>query len=80
MQYIVIKSFNDMGTYKQIGDYVVADDGRAAKLRRMGLIGGQFKDIKSFEEVKDIKPFEEVKKQKTKEKTIEKTKNIKSKK
>ncbi|MDD3899062.1 MAG: hypothetical protein PHE82_08970, partial [Syntrophomonadaceae bacterium] len=54
MKYIVIKQFSDMGTPKQPGDYVEADDTRAAKLRRMGLIGGRYElpiqtvDIKEY--------------------------------
>lgn len=42
MKYIVVKPFVDLGVFKQPGDYVEADDTRAAKLRAMGLIGGQY--------------------------------------
>ena len=42
MQYIVIKPFQDITGFKQVGDPVELDDWRAAKLRRMGLIGGRY--------------------------------------
>ncbi len=40
MQYIVIKPFQDITGFKKIGDPVELSDHRAAKLRRIGLIGG----------------------------------------
>lgn len=42
MQYIVIKPFQDITGFKQVGDSVELDAWRAAKLRRMGLIGGRY--------------------------------------
>ena len=42
MQYIVLKPFQDVTGFKQTGDPVELDDWRAAKLRRMGLIGGRY--------------------------------------
>lgn len=42
MQYLVIKPFQDITGFKQTGDHVELDDNRAAKLRRMGLIGGRY--------------------------------------
>ena len=42
MQYIVLKPFQDVTGFKQAGDPVELDDWRAAKLRRMGLIGGRY--------------------------------------
>ena len=43
MKYIVIKAFNDGLTgFKEVGSYIELDDWRAAKLRRMGLIGGRY--------------------------------------
>lgn len=42
MKYIVIKPFQDLTGFKQAGDPVELDDWRAAKLRRMGLIGGRY--------------------------------------
>lgn len=41
MLYVVIKAFQDITGFKQVGDSVELDDYRAAKLRRMGLIGGR---------------------------------------
>jgi hypothetical protein len=43
MKYIVIKAFNDGLTgFKAVGSSIELDDWRAAKLRRMGLIGGRY--------------------------------------
>ena len=42
MQYIVVKPFQDITGFKQTGDPVELDDWRAARLRRMGLIGGRY--------------------------------------
>ena len=43
MKYIVIKAFNDDLTgFKAVGSSIELDDWRAAKLRRMGLIGGRY--------------------------------------
>ena len=42
MQYIVVKPFQDITGFKQTGDPVELDEWRAAKLRRMGLIGGRY--------------------------------------
>lgn len=42
MKYTVIKPFKDLTGFKQAGDPVELDDWRAAKLRRMGLIGGRY--------------------------------------
>lgn len=42
MQYTVIKPFQDISGYKEIGSSIELDDWRAAKLRRMGLIGGRY--------------------------------------
>jgi len=43
MKYIVIKAFNDGLTgFKDVGSSIELDDWRAAKLRRMGLIGGRY--------------------------------------
>ena len=43
MEYIVIKAFNDGLTgFKEVGSYIELDDWRAARLRRMGLIGGRY--------------------------------------
>lgn len=42
MKYTVIKPFQDLTGFKQAGDPVELDDWRAAKLRRMGLIGGRY--------------------------------------
>ena len=43
MKYIVIKAFNDGLTgFKDVGSPIELDDWRAAKLRRMGLIGGRY--------------------------------------
>jgi len=42
MKYTVIKPFQDLTGFKQVGDPVELDDWRAAKLRRMGLIGGRY--------------------------------------
>ena len=42
MIYIVTKPFQDITGFKQVGDPVELDDGRAAKLRRMGLIAGRY--------------------------------------
>jgi hypothetical protein len=42
MRYIVTQPFNDLGTFRCPGDFVDADDARAAKLRAMGLIGGAY--------------------------------------
>jgi len=42
VQYIVLKPFQDVTGFKQAGDPVELDDWRAAKLRRMGLIGGRY--------------------------------------
>lgn len=45
MKYIVIRSFNDGLTgFKEVGSYIELDDWRAAKLRRMGLIGGRYEE------------------------------------
>ncbi len=45
MKYKVIRAFNDGLTgFKQVGDPVELDDWRAAKLRRMGLIGGRYEE------------------------------------
>jgi hypothetical protein len=42
MEYKVIKPFRDIdGSFKMMGDSVKADDQRAAKLRRHGVIGGR---------------------------------------
>ena len=55
MKYKVIRDFNDgLTVFKQVGDPVELDDWRAAKLRRMGLIGGRYElpiqtvDIKEY--------------------------------
>lgn len=43
MKYIVIKAFNDGLTgFKDVGSSIELDDWRAARLRRMGLIGGRY--------------------------------------
>ena len=43
MKYIVIKAFNDGLTgFKAVGSSIELDAWRAAKLRRMGLIGGRY--------------------------------------
>jgi len=43
MKYIVIKAFNDGLTgFKDVGSPIELDDWRAARLRRMGLIGGRY--------------------------------------
>ena len=43
MKYIVIKAFNDGLTgFKAVGSSIELDDWRAARLRRMGLIGGRY--------------------------------------
>jgi hypothetical protein len=42
MTYIVLRPFKDISGFKQAGDPVELDDWRAAKLRRMGLIGGRY--------------------------------------
>lgn len=43
MKYIVIKAFNDGLTgFKDVGSSIELDNWRAAKLRRMGLIGGRY--------------------------------------
>lgn len=43
MRYVVIKAFNDgMTGVKLPGDYIEIDEKRAAKYRRMGLIGGRY--------------------------------------
>ena len=42
MKYIAIKPFHDITGYKAAGDPVELSDARAAKLRRMGLIGGRY--------------------------------------
>ena len=43
MKYTVIKAFNDGLTgFKAVGSSIELDDWRAAKLRRMGLIGGRY--------------------------------------
>ena len=45
MKYIVIKAFNDGLTgFKAVGSSIELDDWRAAKLRRMGLIGGRYEE------------------------------------
>ena len=45
MKYIVIKAFNDGLTgFKDVGSSIELDDWRAAKLRRMGLIGGRYEE------------------------------------
>lgn len=44
MKYTVIKPFQDLTGFKQAGDPVELDDWRAAKLRRMGLIGGRYEE------------------------------------
>ena len=45
MKYTVIRSFNDGLTgFKEVGSYIELDDWRAAKLRRMGLIGGRYEE------------------------------------
>ena len=43
MKYTVIKPFNDGLTgFKAVGSPIELDDWRAARLRRMGLIGGRY--------------------------------------
>jgi len=43
MKYKVIRAFNDGLTgFKAVGSSIELDDWRAAKLRRMGLIGGRY--------------------------------------
>lgn len=43
MKYIVIRAFNDGLTgFKAVGSSIELDDWRAARLRRMGLIGGRY--------------------------------------
>ena len=43
MKYVVIKAFNDGLTgFKDVGSPIELDDWRAARLRRMGLIGGRY--------------------------------------
>ncbi len=42
MQYVVIKPFRDITGFKRVGDPIELDNHRAAKLRRMGLIGGRY--------------------------------------
>ncbi len=45
MKYIVIKAFNDGLTgFKAVGSSIELDDWRAARLRRMGLIGGRYEE------------------------------------
>lgn len=44
MKYLVIRPFNELGVFKRPGDYVEADDQRAAQLRSMGLIGGRYQE------------------------------------
>lgn len=45
MKYVVIKAFNDGLTgFKDVGSSIELDDWRAAKLRRMGLIGGRYEE------------------------------------
>ena len=45
MKYIVIKAFNDDLTgFKAVGSSIELDDWRAARLRRMGLIGGRYEE------------------------------------
>jgi len=45
MKYIVIKAFNDGLTgFKDVGSPIELDDWRAARLRRMGLIGGRYEE------------------------------------
>ena len=45
MKYIVIKAFNDGLTgFKAVGSSIELDAWRAARLRRMGLIGGRYEE------------------------------------
>lgn len=57
MKYIVTQPFNDLGTFRQPGDIVEADDARAAKLRAMGLIGkAEDPEVARLEEIVAIYP------------------------
>lgn len=44
MKYTVIRPFSESGVFLNIGDFVEADNERAARLRLLGLIGGRYQD------------------------------------
>jgi hypothetical protein len=60
MQYIVIKPFQDISGFKEIGSSVELDDWRAAKLRRMGLIGGRYEQPTQMAEKETAPNFEDM--------------------
>lgn len=54
MRYQVIKPFSNMGVVVMPGDFVECDSARAAKLRRLGLIGGAVKEIEKGPSTFDV--------------------------
>ena len=72
-KYTVAKPFQDMTGFKAVGEFIELDDGRAAKLRARGLIGGIHKEPESEPEQKQtIEELEELKKIYPESKAIEK--------
>lgn len=66
-KYTVIKPFQDMTGFKAVGEFIELDDGRAAKLRARGLIGGVHKEpepeetkLEELERLKEIYPESKV--------------------
>lgn len=62
-KYTVIKPFQDITGFKAVGEFIELEDGRAAKLRARGLVGGLYKDEAKTEltteeiaELKEIYP------------------------